>query len=245
MVLIPKKNRVRLSSSFFLHWVAASINDLLPTARVGGDIVLARVASMWGTPLRIATAAMIVDITIGVVTNVIFVVTACILLVAATGRTDLARPALVAVLTGPWQPPGSTRRSGWAFSGGVPPWLLAWLKRLAPIRSCTVAKPLMGRFGFFTPDGAEWRGVTFSGSCRGSLLSGRGVDCALGAWLAVKFFYSLSLAVPTIARDSQYCPTAAGRSSEYLGPGCQHQTNRQFGKGSDETPLFIWLARVC
>jgi hypothetical protein len=32
-----------------------------------------------------------------VVTNVIFVVAACILLVAATGRTDLARPALVAV----------------------------------------------------------------------------------------------------------------------------------------------------
>jgi hypothetical protein len=41
LVLIPKQNRVRLSSSFFLHWVAASIKDLLPTARVGGDIVLA------------------------------------------------------------------------------------------------------------------------------------------------------------------------------------------------------------
>lgn len=100
LVLIPKKNRIRLSSSFFLHWIAASINDLLPTARVGGDIVLARVASMWGTPLRIATAAMIVDITIGVVTNVIFVLAGCILLVVVTGRTDLARPALVAVLTG-------------------------------------------------------------------------------------------------------------------------------------------------
>ena len=46
LVLIPKKNRLRLSSSFFLHWIAASINDLLPTTRVGGDIVLARVASM-------------------------------------------------------------------------------------------------------------------------------------------------------------------------------------------------------
>ena len=62
--------------------------------------MLARVASMWGMPLRIATAAMIIDITIGVVTNVIFVVATYILLVAATGRTDLARPALVAVLTG-------------------------------------------------------------------------------------------------------------------------------------------------
>ena len=61
---------------------------------------MARVAAMWGVPLRTATAAIIVDITIGIVTKVIFAVTACILLVAATGRTDLAPPALVTVLTG-------------------------------------------------------------------------------------------------------------------------------------------------
>jgi putative membrane protein len=51
-------------------------------------------------PLRIAAAAMVVDITIGVITKVIFVVAAVTLLVAATGRTDLTRPALVAVLVG-------------------------------------------------------------------------------------------------------------------------------------------------
>jgi len=100
LVLIPKANRIRLSSSFFLHWLGESINNLLPTGRVGGDIVVARLAAMWGTPLRIATAAMIVDITIGIITKVIFIVASSILLVAATGRTDLARPAFVAVLTG-------------------------------------------------------------------------------------------------------------------------------------------------
>jgi putative membrane protein len=100
LVLIPKQNRVRLTSSFFLHWLGESINNLLPTGRVGGDIVVARVASIWGMPLRIATAAMVVDITIGVVTKVIFVVVAVTLLVATTGRTDLARPALIAVLIG-------------------------------------------------------------------------------------------------------------------------------------------------
>ena len=100
LVLIPKQNRVSLTSSFFLHWLGESINNLLPTGRVGGDIVVARVAAMWGMPLRIATAAMIVDITIGIITKVIFIVASSILLVAATGRTDLTRPALVAVLTG-------------------------------------------------------------------------------------------------------------------------------------------------
>jgi putative membrane protein len=100
LVLIPKQHRVRLSSSFFLHWLCESINNLLPMPRVGGDIVLVRVAALWGMPLRIATAAMIVDVTIGVVTRVIFVVTAGILLVAATGRTDLAGPTFIAVLIG-------------------------------------------------------------------------------------------------------------------------------------------------
>jgi putative membrane protein len=100
LVLIPKQNRMRLTSSFFLHWLGESINNLLPTGRVGGDVVVARVAAIWGMPLRIAAAAMVVDITIGVITKVIFVVAAVTLLVAATGRTDLTRPALVAVLVG-------------------------------------------------------------------------------------------------------------------------------------------------
>ena len=100
LVLIPKQNRVRLTSSFFLHWLGESINNLLPTGRVGGDVVVARVAAIWGMPLRIATAAMVVDITIGVITKVIFVVISVTLLVAATGRTDLTRPGLLAVLVG-------------------------------------------------------------------------------------------------------------------------------------------------
>jgi len=100
LVLIPKENRVRFIRSFFLHWIGESINNLLPTARVGGDIVVARIAAMWGMPLRIAIATIIIDVTIGIVAKVLCLVTAGILLVAATGRTDLARPVLVAVLTG-------------------------------------------------------------------------------------------------------------------------------------------------
>jgi putative membrane protein len=100
LVLIPKENRIRLLPSFFLHWMGESVNNLLPSARVGGDIVVARVAAMWGMPLRTVIAAIIVDVTIGVVGKVIFLVAGCVLLVASTGRLDLARPVLVAVVTG-------------------------------------------------------------------------------------------------------------------------------------------------
>lgn len=38
-VLIPKEQRLPLRKSFFLNWIGESINNLLPTGRVGGDIV--------------------------------------------------------------------------------------------------------------------------------------------------------------------------------------------------------------
>lgn len=99
-VLIPKEQRVPLRKSFFLNWIGESINNLLPTGRVGGDIIITRMAAIWGVPLKIATAAMIVDITVGIVTKVFYVTAAGFLLIAKTGRADLARPALVAVTTG-------------------------------------------------------------------------------------------------------------------------------------------------
>jgi putative membrane protein len=99
-VLVPKESRVPLSKSFFLNWIGESINNLLPTGRVGGDIVITRIAAIWGVPLRLATAVMIVDVTIGLVTKVIYVVAAGVLLILRTGRTDLAQPTLGAVMAG-------------------------------------------------------------------------------------------------------------------------------------------------
>jgi putative membrane protein len=99
-VLIPKEHRLPLPKSFFLNWISESINNLLPTGRVGGDIVMTRMAAIGGVPLKMATAVMIVDITVGIVTKVIYVVAAAFLLIAKTGRADLASPALLAVTTG-------------------------------------------------------------------------------------------------------------------------------------------------
>lgn len=99
-VLIPKERQVPLVKSVFLNWIGESINNLLPTGRVGGDVVITRIAAIWGIPLKIATAVMIVDITIGVVTKVMYIVAAGILLIAETGRADLARPTLVTLIIG-------------------------------------------------------------------------------------------------------------------------------------------------
>jgi hypothetical protein len=128
--------------------------------------VVARFAAMWGMPLRIATAAMVVDITIGIITKVIFIVAFSILLVAATGRTDLTRPALVAVLTGTLAVAGfyAVQRMG------IFRWSATLASHLAPIRWCKAAKRLIRRFDFFIAGAAELQGVPYSGRCRGSLL---------------------------------------------------------------------------
>jgi hypothetical protein len=99
-VLIPKEHRVPLTQSLFLNWIGESINNLLPTGRVGGDIVVTRLAAVRGIPLKIGTAVMLVDLTVGVVTKVIYILTAGVLLIAKTGHADLGRPLLVAAITG-------------------------------------------------------------------------------------------------------------------------------------------------
>ncbi len=99
-VLFPRESRVSLPKCFLLHWIGESINNLLPMGRVGGDIIMTRMAATWGAPLKIGIAAMIVDVTVGVATKVILIVTACVLLIATTGRHDLVQPAIATVVAG-------------------------------------------------------------------------------------------------------------------------------------------------
>jgi len=99
-VLFPRESRVSLVKSFLLAWLGESINNLLPMGRVGGDIIITRMVTIWGAPLKISVAAMIVDVTIGVAAKVILILAACVLLIATTGRHDLVQPAVVTVVTG-------------------------------------------------------------------------------------------------------------------------------------------------
>jgi putative membrane protein len=100
LMLIPKRHRISLSISFFIHWIAESINNLVPTGRVGGDLVLTRIAGALRVPVQIAAAAMVVDITVGVATKVVLLLVASALLVTKTDRQDLALPAMLAAALG-------------------------------------------------------------------------------------------------------------------------------------------------
>jgi putative membrane protein len=97
-VLFPKAVRPRWQSLFWMRWIGESISNLIPSAAVGGDIVRARLATITGTPMAAAAASVIVDVTLGVITQIVFTVLGLVLLVEATGRTSLVGPTLVGAI---------------------------------------------------------------------------------------------------------------------------------------------------
>lgn len=96
--LFPVTNRPSLARVLWIRWLGESVNGLLPVAQVGGDIVRARMATLHGIPLHLATATVVVEVTVGVFTQVLFTLLGLFLLVVVSGGTNLARPVLGGVV---------------------------------------------------------------------------------------------------------------------------------------------------
>src|SRR5436190_5791297 len=99
-VLFPKIDRPPLPRIFWIRWIGESVSTLVPSAAVGGDIVRARLAAIHGAPMATAAASVIVDITLGIFTQVAFTILGLVLLVDATGRTGFVGPTLIGALLG-------------------------------------------------------------------------------------------------------------------------------------------------
>jgi len=85
-------------SATWIRWLRESINSLLPVASVGGDIVGARLANLRGVPGPQATACMIVDTTVGVATQIVFVMTGVVLLVLHSTERSTLLVALIVLI---------------------------------------------------------------------------------------------------------------------------------------------------
>jgi len=79
--LLPLSSRPDVISITWIRWIRESINALLPVASVGGDIASARLAHQRGVPGSQAAASMVVDTTVGVITQLVFVIGGVTLLV--------------------------------------------------------------------------------------------------------------------------------------------------------------------
>src|SRR5262245_66367675 len=78
--LLPPATRPDVVSIIWIRWIRESINSLLPVANIGGDIASARLANLRGVPGAQATASMVVETTVGTVTQLVFVLTGVALL---------------------------------------------------------------------------------------------------------------------------------------------------------------------
>lgn len=96
--LLPSQGRPRWTALTFARWIRESVNSLLPVGQVGGDLVCIRLAHAMGVPGAAAAASMVVDLTVGVITQLIFVVLGLLLLIAlSAGPTvDMVASVLLA-----------------------------------------------------------------------------------------------------------------------------------------------------
>jgi putative membrane protein len=71
--LLPASSRPGFFGVLWIRWIRESINSLLPVAGVGGDVAGARLAHQRGVPGAQAAASMVVDITVGAGTQIVFI----------------------------------------------------------------------------------------------------------------------------------------------------------------------------
>ena len=104
--LFPKPNRPRLLAAVWIRWVGGSVNDILPSSRLGGDILTTRLATITrGISTTLAAAVIVVNMTLSITLRILFTVGAMLLIASITGLQRLYLPisaagviALLAVL---------------------------------------------------------------------------------------------------------------------------------------------------
>jgi putative membrane protein len=78
--LISCTSRPSPFTAVWVRWIREAINALLPVASIGGDVAACRLVMLRGVAARDAGAAMVVDTTVGVLTQLVFVLSGVALL---------------------------------------------------------------------------------------------------------------------------------------------------------------------
>ena len=88
--LLPAASRPATVTVIWIRWIRESINTLLPVASVGGDVASTRLVHLRGVPGAQAASSVIVDTTVGVSTQLIFVLSGvALLLIRSTDHNSL------------------------------------------------------------------------------------------------------------------------------------------------------------
>lgn len=72
--LMPGRKRPSLGFFLYILWIRASVNNLMPVARIGGEIVSVRVMTKHGVRQSLAVASTVVELTTSIAAVFVFVV---------------------------------------------------------------------------------------------------------------------------------------------------------------------------
>lgn len=87
--LMPGRARPSIPFFFYILWLRASVNNLMPVARVGGEIVSVRVMMKHGVRKSSAIASTIVELTLSITAVFLFVLSGVFLLSLRMADNDL------------------------------------------------------------------------------------------------------------------------------------------------------------
>ncbi len=96
-VIIPSEQRLSFRLTLFLRWIGESVSNLVPASSLGGDILRARLAWAFGVPLNLASASVIVHITIGLLGQIVFTLIGLLALISTAGRSNVTVPCLIGI----------------------------------------------------------------------------------------------------------------------------------------------------
>jgi hypothetical protein len=97
-VLLPARRRRRLGFFLWAVWLRESVNGLLPVARIGGEIVSARLLMRHGLRPAKAVASLVVDMTVSLGSQFVFTVLGLALLVAHGAGGGIVRDVALGLL---------------------------------------------------------------------------------------------------------------------------------------------------
>jgi putative membrane protein len=86
----PAASQPRLARYLTLRWVRESVNNLLPFAQIGGEIVVSRLLQQAGIRLADAIAGTVADLSIEVATQVLFTLLGLLLLLKSGAGSEIA-----------------------------------------------------------------------------------------------------------------------------------------------------------
>jgi len=97
--LFRLQDRLSFPRLLVARWIGESINSLLPVAQIGGELAKARWIAHLGIDANVAGASAVLDLTIAVLTQIIFTLLGLLLLVLQLGNDDLLFPAILGTVS--------------------------------------------------------------------------------------------------------------------------------------------------